>query len=308
MRCGGDQIANRKSSIVHRSGFTLVELLVVIGVLALSMGVLVPALGQARRTARSLVSASRQRQVVLAANLYATDHEGWYPESVATAAMLGRTWRWQEPRMIKACSARGDGYQCSAAGYLRYYLPNAKVLSCPSSPAAYPYLKDLWRAGDAWDNPDTAYTDDHAIGSYCLFWNYVGHLTEQDRPFHGPQTNDGRSRGSTLLVSDYFGFNNWRSPEAFGSCEHLPKAKVTAETSEAAAYWFAKPKGEPDPAGVNVTLRAGFVDGHVEAYGPDATVVLEVADALDGATPAVSGFGLGAGQFFIPANGVAPKP
>lgn len=302
-----EQIVNRKSSIADASGFTLVELLVVIGVLALSMGVLVPALSQARRTARSLVSASRQRQIVLAANLYATDHEGWYPESVATAAMLGRTWRWQEPRMIKACSARADGYRCSAAGYLRYYLPNAKVLSCPSSPAAYPYLKDLWRAGDAWDNPDTGYTDDHALGSYCLYWNYVGHLTGQDRPFAGPQTNDGRSRGGTLLVSDYFGFNNWRSPESFGSCEHLPKAEATSETREAAPYWFAKPKGEPDRAGVNVKLRAGFVDGHVETYGPEATVVLEVADALDGTSPAVSGFGLGAGQFFIPAVGVAAR-
>jgi len=271
------------------------------------MGVLVPALSQARRTARSLVSASRQRQIVLAANLYATDHEGWYPESVATAAMLGRTWRWQEPRMIKACQARADGYRCSASGYLRYYLPNAKVLSCPSSPAAYPYLKDLWRAGDAWDNPDTGYTDDHVIGSYCLYWNYVGHLTGQDRPFAGPQTNDGRSRGGTLLVSDYFGFNNWRSPESFGSCEHLPKAEATSETREAAAYWFARPKGEPDRAGVSVKLRAGFVDGHVEGYGPEATTVLEVANDLDGTSPAVSGFGLGAGQFFIPAVGVASK-
>jgi prepilin-type N-terminal cleavage/methylation domain-containing protein len=303
MRRGGREIVNRQSSIANAHGFTLVELLVVIGVLALSMGVLVPALSQARRTARSLVSSSRQRQVVLAANLYATDHEGSYPESVATALGLGRTWRWQEPRKIKACQPRADGYRASLSAYLRHYLPEADLLFCPSSPRPYPYLEDLWRAGDAWDNPDTAFLDDSVAGSYCLFWNYVGHLTDQDRPFHGPQATDGRAGCSNLLIADYFGFNHWRSPEAFGSCEQIPRAEITTETPEAADYWLAKPAGEPDRTGVQVKLRAGFVDGHVESYRPAETTVLEVAETLDGTKPAFTGAGLGAGQFFIPASG-----
>jgi type II secretory pathway pseudopilin PulG len=287
---------------------TLIELLVAISVVTLLAGVLLPALGHARRAARSLVGGSRQRQIVLAVSLYAADHEGCYPQSVATAAMLGRTWRWQEPRMLKACQPRATGYRCSLAGYLRSYLPKAETLSCPSSPRPHPYLEEAWQAGEQWDNPNTSFTDDSVLGSYCLYWNYVGHLTEQNRPFRGPQTDAGRPGCSRLLISDYFGFNHWRSPDAFGSCERLAGAEVTAETHEATAYWFRPPQGPPERTNWHVKLQAGFVDGHVEAYRPGETAVLEVADALDGTTPALSGFGLGAGQFYIPQTAVASRP
>ncbi len=59
---------------------------------------------------------------------------------------------------------------------------------------------------------------------------------------------------------------------------------------------------------MHLKLQAGFVDGHVEAYRPAETAILEVADALDGTTPALSGFGLGAGQFFIPPQAVPSPP
>jgi len=287
---------------------TLIELLVAVSVVTLLVGVLLPALGQARRAARSLVGGSRQRQIVLAVSLYATDHEGRYPESVATAAMLGRTWRWQEPRMLKACQPRAGGYRCSLAGYLRAYLPQAEILSCPSSPQPYLYLKEAWQAGEQWDNPSTSFTDDSVLGSYCLYWNYVGHLSAWNRPFRGPQTDDRRPGYSCLLISDYFGFNHWRSPAAFGSCERLAGAEVTTETHEAAAFWFRPSQGAPDRAHLQVKLQAGFVDGHVEAYRPRETAILEVADALDGTTAALSGFGLGAGQFYIPQGAVAARP
>ncbi len=308
MKRGGRYTGNGKSLILNACGFTLVELLVVISTLTLLLGILVPALNRARRAARCLVAGQRQRQVVLAVSLYAADHESRYPESVATSAMLGRTWRWQEPRMMKACQPRAAGYQCSMASYLRPYLPQAVALSCPSSPTAYPYLEDFWRAGEQWDNPNTPFTDDSVSGSFCFYWNYVGHLPEQERPFRGPQTDYGRRGCSRLLTSDYFGFNHWRSPEAFGSCERLAHAESTTETHEAAVYWFRKPQGRPDRADMRLKLQAGFVDGHVETFRPGETTILEVAEALDGTTPAFSGLGLGAGQFYIPRNAATSRP
>jgi competence protein ComGC len=307
MKRAGRQSVADKSSIWKVGGFTLVELLVVVGVLSLLLGVLVPALSQARRAARCVIGGQRQRQIVLAVSFYASDHESRYPESVATATMLGRTWRWQEPRMMKACQARAAGYQCSLASYLRTYLPKAVTLSCPSSPAPYPYLEDFWRAGERWDNPDTSFTDDSVLGNFCFYWNYVGHLTEQQRPFLGPRTDYGRAGCSRLLTSDYFGFNHWRSPEAFGSCECLAHTEIAVETDSAPAYWFYKPQGQPDHAAVHLKLQAGFVDGHIEAYRPAETTILEVADALDGTTPAFSGLGVGAGQFYIPAHAVPSR-
>jgi len=49
-------------------GFTLVELLVVLGILSVLMAALLPALTQARRQARSIVSVENQRQITAAVN------------------------------------------------------------------------------------------------------------------------------------------------------------------------------------------------------------------------------------------------
>lgn len=64
-----------------RAGFTLIELLVVIAVIATLIGLLLPALGQARKSARSLVCLSNIRQIEVAHALYADTYKGAFVDA-----------------------------------------------------------------------------------------------------------------------------------------------------------------------------------------------------------------------------------
>jgi len=89
---------------VKHKGFTLIELLVVMVIIALLVGLLLPALARAKEEARKTQCRSNLRQIGYAIQMYANDNGGYWP------ATGGADWRltWQGNPVDLLGYARGD--------------------------------------------------------------------------------------------------------------------------------------------------------------------------------------------------------
>lgn len=281
---------------VTKRGFTLIELLVVISIISLMMGITLPVFSRLRRQARTMLSMSNMRQIASTINLYASDHNERYPESVATIG-FGNTWNWTDSTRLTGNRRRSPQLYRSMSEYLRRYIPDASIMYCPNVPHKYEYLQEAWDAGDNWDNPKTAFPADPVGGTYCFYWNYRGFVGGRRIVFRGPQGPASSGRYSKLLVSDYFGYDHWRNPGSFSSCEPFDGADITPETWLLSSFWFRKSNADDFP---EIKLRAGYTDGHVETYSASNVVPIKVSITADGTVPYPDG--MGPGVFFLPRN------
>ena len=77
----------------RKRAFTLVELLVVIGIIALLISILLPSLNRARAMARATVCQSNLRQMYLAIVLYQNDYKQYIPRPLWADPLTG----WDDP-------------------------------------------------------------------------------------------------------------------------------------------------------------------------------------------------------------------
>jgi prepilin-type N-terminal cleavage/methylation domain-containing protein/prepilin-type processing-associated H-X9-DG protein len=74
-----------------KGAFTLIELLAVIAIIGILAAILLPALAGARERSRGIFCLNNTRQLTLAWQLYADDHDGNLPYNLVMSATSGRT-------------------------------------------------------------------------------------------------------------------------------------------------------------------------------------------------------------------------
>jgi prepilin-type N-terminal cleavage/methylation domain-containing protein len=233
------------------NGFTLVELLVVIGIIAVLVGILLPALSKARESARLTQCLSNVRQFGLAMNMYVAEHKGVWPRFYTRP---GAGFPWDDADLSTSLAYTDGSIPIYVSGrdglgLLYPYLKTGDVYFCPSF-YDVPFVADSGELN--WERP----TSVALYGSYVL-----------------------RARGETDPNGDAVPQNSQHPPD---KGEELPKKwgqrsnGVSLDQRALVACWFLGYPGPPD--GFPISFHRGykypvlFGDAHADIGQLDSRV------------------------------------
>lgn len=197
---------NTSSPAKFAKGFTLIDLLVVISIIALLMGILLPALGAARNAARGVQSLSNLRQVGIANTGYLINnkdyymaHEAWYNPDGA----LGNV-----KDTVNTFADGDNGRRSHWEDHLIEYMP---------SPEAFlsPLLSDSeLTAGFTNAFAMSPYHEEDKVrGGYGYNMNYLGMAKgSTNNGYHAKDNVDVYKQSETILVGDSAGSRKGGQP------------------------------------------------------------------------------------------------
>jgi prepilin-type N-terminal cleavage/methylation domain-containing protein/prepilin-type processing-associated H-X9-DG protein len=237
------RLPNREAPRIARA-FTLAELLVVLGIIAVLAGILIPTMSRARRQARALACAANVRTLCQGIHLYASAWRGRYPANFSSPAP-GQWWFDDD--------FAGGMLATAAAG-------TGRSFTCPEDPAGLrSYSMNIW------------------MGSALENW------VLSRTPVAGELWGPGRAGSSTIMVIETWsgvsknGFE-WTSPPVVGYEGASPGKRFGAGgglvpfsagrwgwVNSQVAFERHRQSGSPasgrEPVGA---VHIGYADGHVE--------------------------------------------
>ncbi len=237
--------------MIRSKGFTLIELLVVISIIALLVGILLPALGAARRTAISVKCLSNHRQIAIGIVSYQNDYEDHFPNKVI----------YEEPASLHGAAPMVAtqswlGTAGSAGGYARYGA-DVRYLN--------PYV------GGPYDDPEDAVPvavcpADEQQDDSSLFYSWgtsyranTAHKRSLTRNDHGLKYQNGRLATEVLNPSKTVAMFESKALEV---C--YPASNYNVETNMTARDFWHTNKGD-------YRFNTSLCDGHAEMISYEPT-------------------------------------
>lgn len=301
----------RYHNSARRAGFTLIELLVVIAIIALLIGILLPALGSARESAKELKCLTQVRAVGQAFTFYADDSRDWYPIIPATqpnsqyldnqytaggVAGLFSTFQIGDGEgSLDSMSVSGDvgfvGTPASTGGgpgaysngnsipLMRGYLDTLEILTCPSDRVDYYWsrfptrINHLISGARSQKTPEPPASERDAI-HYNISYLYIAGLKSIDPSIqYAPPLWGDETNTGDVAEHAWYGWN-WRDDRAGGGSEPNPVEDFGFNPRTG----YAKDDNHGDKGGnfVRADGSADFIDTN-----PQATFFMDAEDIRD---------------------------
>lgn len=181
--------ADRRSTVrsaAWHPGFTLVELLVVIGIIALLISILLPALNRARESAKSVVCMSNLRQIGLGMTMYINDNKGMYMPYLLPGAM-GAWYHY-------LVNNQGE-WPYNTTSYVQTY----RIFDCPAD-QHIPFSLDPPSAGATWEE----YVRYRGYISYGISLGLSNNYGKAGYPFEVAKVTELAHPAETIVAADAF--------------------------------------------------------------------------------------------------------
>jgi len=243
------------------AGFTLMELLVVVAIIALLIGVLAPSLMGAKDQARAVLCLTNLRQMATAAETYAACQRGYYPVAYWYSADLTVSYGWDFTRRM-GTTPGGPAITVEPGLLWQNAGSEMRVHQCPSYQGPSNSLADPYTGynyntsyighGQRESIPAPAKTDDVKFPGRCALFGDGQYRDGANKFMRAPRSNPGDAQFSDTFR--YAGTQGYR---------HLGKTNVAFCDGHAVAWSECYSAGVP-----NVAEGTGFLSADNAAYDP----------------------------------------